>query len=881
MPTAQKLLSYSSMRLIFLLVLMMWVITTSVAQPLRKVDSVSVYPSPAISWRVTGKDSLVMIVPGPQYKAGPVKRLLAGSHYRKAWMTPIWVPVLDPHREHGGLTYVKRGGNKQTLVVNVKDTNEQIFTIRSIQKNPVKALPMHMRNTLISNVARDQVSSMHPTAFLIIPELADALRIRHTNPKIFYVTSDTLFRDAQALFDGRFVMLEEKFEGKFTLPGFKGPVVSFKTEEAIDTMRKDPSIRVDQRTVLRARLLDMIIGDWDRSEDQWKWLLKEGDGKKILVPVPRDRDQAMVLMDGVIPWFYSQEFMSRKYQGFRKKVHDIIGLNWNARTFDRMFLNELTKEDWLSEADSVKALLTDEVISKALNRMPAEHVATDGALIGLKLKRRRDALGKIAASYYKLVSEDVIIQGSSNNDLFTIERFKGDSLKVEMFIQNDLREPVYSRVIKADDTEEIQIYGNEGNDKISLKGESDKKIVVRFIGGAGVDTVFDRSLVKGAGKNTRVYDLIGDVVIDPSKETKDLTSFDIRVNENSAKEYTYDSYMPKLIFSYNIDQGILAGAGFSYTHEEFRKKPYAFYQEVNYAQSLRNNAFYLTTVTDFSNMFGKWGLKLNTFIFPSFVTSFYGLGNETIFRDLNFDYYRVRMNRTYVSPMLYRGINDRVTLSLGAEYSRHTAFPDNNRFIRPLLRGRTLHQQFGSLKAEYIFRNADYFDRDAGFQWKNFAQWKFAITENADNFSRLGSEASGFWRINTFLRPVLAMRVGGMMNFGAFPFYESAFVGGYNFERENETLRGFRRNRFAGRSCAYNNNELRVRLVTFGFSGEAGVFGFYDVGRVWIDNDRSDIWHTGTGGGIWVKPTRKFVFTVTSAHSREESLVNVDMGFFF
>ncbi len=850
-------------------------------QPGYKVDSVNVHPSPAISWNVLQGDSFALVVPGPQFRAGPIKRFFAGSHYRKAWNTPVWVPVLNTDKLHGGLTYVKRGGNKQSLVVNVKDRNEQVFTIRSIQKNPVKALPMHMRNRLISKVARDQVSSMHPTAFLIIPKLAEALRITHTHPELFYITSDTALRDAQPLFAGRLVMVEEKYEGHFFLPGYDGPVKSYKTEEAIDAIKQDPHLKVDQRALLRARLLDMILGDWDRSEDQWKWLLKVSpDSSKLLIPVPRDRDQAMVLMDGVFPWFYSQEFMSRKYQGFRKKIHDIIGLNWNARTFDRTFLNELTKEQWMAEADSVKILLTDKVIEDAISSMPEEHRKIDGETITMKIKRRRDAVNHFAAAYYKLVSEDISIQGSKGDDLFVVKRMNDDKVQVSMFSRSSST-PAYTRIVDGDETEEVIIYGNEGADKLHVDGNSDKKVVIRFIGGDGIDTVYDRSYVKGLGKNTRVYDLVEGIIIDPSEETKDLTSYDVRVNENTANEYNYDSYMPKLIFSYNVDQGILAGAGFSYTHEEFRKKPYAFYQEVNYAQSLRKNAFYITTFTDFVNLFGKWGLKLNTFIFPSFVTSFYGLGNETIFRDLDFDFYKVRMNRTFVSPVLYRALNERVTLGLGAEYSRHTAFPDNNKYIRPLLRNRVLHQQFASLKMEYVFRNADYFMERKGFEWKNFAQWKFALTDNARNFSRIGTEASAYYRINTVLNPVLAIRAGGLMNFDAFPFYESAFIGGYNFEKENETLRGFRRNRFAGRSCVFNNNELRLRLITFGFSGEAGIFGFYDLGRVWVDNDNSKVWHSGRGGGVWIKPMRKMLFTVTSAHSKEESLVNVDMGFFF
>ena len=33
---------------------------------------------------------------------------------------------------------------------------------------------------------------------------------------------------------------------------------------------------------------------------------------------------------------------------------------------------------------------------------------------------------------------------------------------------------------------------------------------------------------------------------------------------------------------------------------------------------------------------------------------------------------------------------------------------------------------------------------------------------------------------------------------------------------------------------------------------QIGVFGGYDLGRVWIPNDTSDVWHNSYGGGVWI-----------------------------
>jgi hypothetical protein len=50
-------------------------------------------------------------------------------------------------------------------------------------------------------------------------------------------------------------------------------------------------IYIDEAEYIKARLFDMLIGDWNRNEDQWRW--GEYKKKKIVYkPIPRDRDQA-------------------------------------------------------------------------------------------------------------------------------------------------------------------------------------------------------------------------------------------------------------------------------------------------------------------------------------------------------------------------------------------------------------------------------------------------------------------------------------------------------------------------------------------------------------------------------------------------------------
>jgi hypothetical protein len=116
-------------------------------------------------------------------------------------------------------------------------------------------------------------------------------------------------------------------------------------------------------------------------------------------------------------------------------------------------------------------------------------------------------------------------------------------------------------------------------------------------------------------------------------------------------------------------------------------------------------------------------------------------------------------------------------------------------------------------------------------------------------FTSVDAEVESLIPLPVFGRPPrLVLRAGGRHVWGeAFPVDESAFVGG------RSTLRGYRHDRFAGRSMAFGSAELRVPLFELELltRGRFGVLGFEDVGRVWWDEEESGRWHSGHGAGIW------------------------------
>ena len=61
---------------------------------------------------------------------------------------------------------------------------------------------------------------------------------------------------------------------------------------------RDPAERVDAAAYLRARLVDLVIGDVDRHPGNWRWARLDPDGPWL--PVAEDRDLAFARFGGVL-----------------------------------------------------------------------------------------------------------------------------------------------------------------------------------------------------------------------------------------------------------------------------------------------------------------------------------------------------------------------------------------------------------------------------------------------------------------------------------------------------------------------------------------------------------------------------------------------------
>lgn len=436
----------------------------------------------------------VRVAAGPQYARGAVWRFFWGTHYRNIWATPVTVPVvrlatalLDT------LTPTRAGGSYQTHTLRLCAADGHEFVLRSVDKDASAALPAGQLRQLLGGLMKDQTSIAQPYGAYVAARLAEAAGVYHTNPSLVFVPNDPDLGKFRAGYANALYLLEERPDGNQQgLANFGHSPAVVNSRHMLTAIRRRPQARVEARAYLRARLLDMWLGDWSRRPDQWRWASFPVAGRTTYRPIPRDRDQAFFLFDdGLITRLIS--WCVPKYTSFHASIPlgSVDGLSTTARALDRTLLGSLTAEDFRQEADSLRLRLTDVVIAQALTAGPAETRAGITARFGPMLRRRREELPAVARKYFEILSEENWVVGTDKPERFVISAANAGQLRVQMLAirpgkaDSLLTERIYGR----QDTRQLNIYGLAGDDIFELRPPLNPGFPVKVYDGAGRDQV--------------------------------------------------------------------------------------------------------------------------------------------------------------------------------------------------------------------------------------------------------------------------------------------------------------------------------------------------------------------------------------------------------
>ena len=177
-----------------------------------------------------------------------------------------------------------------------------------------KALPDNLRNTMAEDLVQDGISASHPYAALTVPKLANAAGVMHTNPEIVWIPDDPrlgIYRKEMA--NGVFLFEERPAGNRSDIESFGYSEDIVNTAKVIRKTQDEHDHVVDQEAVLRARIIDILINDWDRHDDQWRWAKFKELDTKVYRPIPRDRDQVYFVNKGVLMWMANRNWAMRKY----------------------------------------------------------------------------------------------------------------------------------------------------------------------------------------------------------------------------------------------------------------------------------------------------------------------------------------------------------------------------------------------------------------------------------------------------------------------------------------------------------------------------------------------------------------------------------------
>ena len=831
--------------------------------------------APPDAWGQDPQKKTKTVVPDASLAAGKTHRWLFGSGYRDLWTTEIEIDVLDLRTYAGGLTITGTGKGKQSLGLRFVGADGKPYTFRPLQKSLLDLLPEFFYDTFVVEIVEDQVKSALPTAPPVVPVILDSVSVLHATPKLIVIPDDPYLGEYRDHFAGMAGTIEEwPNEGKDNSPGFAGATEVHSTLELWDLLRSDPQERIDARNFLKARLVDILIGDWDRHDEQWRWA-NVGEGTPpAWLPIPEDRDQAFSKYDGIL--FDIARLAAPQLTNFGPKYNRVHGMTFAAREIDRWFLTGLSMSDWEEVALEVQSRIDDEVIARALKELPQAHYELAAEDTAESLKARRAELPDKAEKFYKILAGEVDVHATHASEVVEATRLKNGDLDLSVYTTENgdkSPEPYYYRRFLHEETDDVRLYLYGGDDRVLIQGEGLPKFRLRIISDAGRDEVIDTSTHGG----NRIYDSRKEggvsVTGKSSLNRKVYTPPQHSMFQPPPRDWG-NMYQAVGLVSMNSDLGFVIGAGLNVKRFGFRRHPYA--TRVNgslaYASKLQN--FRLNLGLDYTWENSKQMAQVELLASGIETIHFYGLGNETKAPE---DPKAARAIRqvVHLAPAFTFVLSPywRFQAGMSFEYSKTEDDPDT-------ILGQIEPQGFGEVwqggfTAHFEF---DALDSHAwpsrGLYFKLGGEYFPALADSdSGKFGAVEGRLTGV--IPVYKKLALAAQVGGRQVWGDYPFHKAAYIGG------GSTLRGYDRERFGGDGAVYANLDLRFPVSNFFFflPGEAGLFGFVDTGRVFYAGESSNKWHTGYGGGIWVAPLlRQLTLSLAVAGSDEGTRIYFSLG---
>jgi hypothetical protein len=428
---------------------------------------------------------------------------------------------------------------------------------------------------------------------------------------------------------------------------------------------------------------------------------------------------------------------------------------------------------------------------------------------------------------------------------------------------------------------ELWIYGLGGDDTFIINGKGSRKMLVRVMGGPDQDKYIAEN-----GHKVKIYDFesqVNDVSQSGNAKVKLSDTYNLNSYDYQKPIYNIFGSLPSV--GYNPDDGVKVGVALNYTINGFKRAPYTQKHSLNANYFFATSGYELLYRGAFPHVLGKWDFVMDMqYTSPNFSANFFGFGNETPeYDDFDLDFNRVKMRTIKALPSLRWMGELGSSAAVQAGFERYKVERTVGRFISefgvvdPEVFN---YKNFADLNANYTFENYDNAANPTmGMTFSITGGYKYSIDDSSRSFPYAESLLGINYRLSASGKWVLATVVKGRALFdNDFEFYHAATVGG------DTDLRGFRNQRFTGKQSLFHSTDLRWNLGKLK-NGLApiryGVFGGFDYGRVWLENDNSEKWHQSFGGGAWLNGVNLLIAKLSLFVSSDGPRLSFGLGFGF
>lgn len=788
---------------------------------------------------------------------------LYGNGRIDEWIMPVEAPVFQPDTVVRSENFEIRGA-RNFMTLRVTDRRGNRVMLRPVEKFSRQSLYPGLRNTWLASEVGAQSRAHHPYGNLVVTALSDSLGLPAPERQLVYVPVSPALGQYIDEFGGILATVEPD--------SMRASAELISTREMRQRMEEDPRTKVNARLYLKTRFLDILSGDWNRTENDWLWMSHEENGSKQLIPVSRDHDQLFPVYDGFVPWLLAKNWNEEPLQSYGDSIESIQAFTSKNAVLDQRILSELTWSDWQSVIREFKEALADDAIPAAVRMLPKEVYTGSGEELTDQIRSRRNDLEGYARRFYEIIASPLEIVGTDHDDIFRL--VKVDEKYYRITVTSDSI-TVFDRLLTTQDTREVRLYGLSGSDRFVLE---ENPVNIRIDPGPGEDKL----QTSGEG----IVHVYGNLIVEGADNMQ------VRYQESESRgTYTQDMEndytgvtLPFVAFGYNPDDDLQVRIGMSLRRPGFRKQPAAFTAEGDLHFATATQAFGIGVEAGWLSLFGSHkDLIIRAGLDAPFVFNYFGEGNGTI-NERPVDYYRVPLRKGLIRIDYRHRLSPSLHYRAGIGYAGYDILPpEASENILDEFSGSPFHDtrnaSFVQLGGDIGLRVTDrQYNPEKGFDFKAGATWNRQVDNGDGDFVNMYGNLSVYITPNLPLRPTLAVRAGFEHNEGEYYFYQSAFLGGLS------NLRGYRRTRFAGETMFYLNNEIRARLFNFRnelLSGQMGLIGFFDLGKVWDRERRSGDYHHGYGGGAYLQFLDKYIWRVSAGFSEEDNYLVIGTGFLF